>query len=330
MKHRSSWVGASSIGGIAVVALAIAACTSSNSGTGGTGDSSSASAFISSYCSYYGSCCGTQGLPSDGNQCRELLNFEVTGVYDATSGQACLDALKSASSADAAWCVDQTASNTTNAACNGAFGKTGGNVQPGGKCSGDSDCAAAPSGDSVACHDYYNFTTSTDTRICQVETHGKAGDGPCLGTVKTSNGATETDYQDQADAGMPSQGVYCFVSEGVTCDPQTYTCLALGQVGDPCTAEQCAPGANCNTSTDTCITAKATGSACTTTTECAAGDYCDTTGTNTCTVQLNSGAACTTSPQCSSGSCSNGKCGAGLASLGLALLCGNAPDSGSN
>jgi hypothetical protein len=329
MKYLPGWVGASSVGGIAVVALAIAACTSSNSGTG-SGDSSSASAFISSYCSYYGSCCGTQGFPSDGKQCRELLGFEVSGAYDATSGQACLDALKSASSANAAWCVDSTSSNTTNAACNGAFGKTGGNVQPGGTCKSDSDCAAAPSGDNVACRDYYNFTTSADTRICQVETHGKAGDGPCLGSVTTSNGSTITNYDDQADAGMPSQGVYCFVADGFTCDPQTHTCLALGQVGDKCTNEQCAPGANCNTSTDTCVTAKPTGSACTTNTDCVTGDYCDTTGTNTCIVQLSSGAACTTSPQCSSGECTNGKCGAGLASLGLALLCGNAVDAGSN
>jgi hypothetical protein len=319
MKRRSAKLGALSIGVTACIALATFACSSSNSGTR-TANASTASNFISSYCSYIGSCCGSQSLPSDGSQCREFLGFEVnSSAYNATQGQACLNAVSSAAGSDPAWCVDQQAS--TNTACNGAFGKSGGTVQPGGKCTTDSDCAAAPSGDVITCRTY--FSNNAQTQICQVETHGKAGDGPCLGTIKTVSGATDTSFNDQPDGGMPSQGVYCFNDDGVACDATTSTCVALGQIGDSsCLANGCVSGAHCDDTTDKCVASAATGSACTQTTDCITGNYCNTSGGNTCTAQLNTNAPCTTSDQCVSGSCSNGKCGAGLAAIGLALLCG--------
>ncbi|MEO8876821.1 MAG: hypothetical protein ABI461_14605, partial [Polyangiaceae bacterium] len=238
----------------AIAALTAVACSSSNSGAGSASDSSS---FIDQYCSYIATCCGSQSLPSDGKQCHALYSL-ASGTYDAQKGQACIDAVKAASSGDAAWCVDKTAD--TSGACEGVYAKSSGGVQPGGACKSDSDCAAAPAGSDVKCRDYYDFDTKADTEICQVETHGKAGDGPCLGTVTTQSGSTVTSYNDGGDGGThPSTGVVCFVSEGFTCESASDKCVALAQVGDDCSSAQCVTGSHCDFTSEKCVASVATG-----------------------------------------------------------------------
>ena len=317
---------------VGTLGIFLGACSSSNSGTG---TASTSSEFVDQYCTYYAACCGAENYPSDGKQCRSFAALAGGGTYDPQAGNACLSTLQSVSQKDPTWCVDDTAE--TNKACDPAFGKnSGGSVQPGGTCQTDSDCAAAPQGDEVSCRDYFSSTGGASTRICQVWTHGKAGDSPCIGTqTVTSSGITETSfYDDLTDDGgtHPSQGIICYTSDGVTCEQQNgaYTCVALGQVGDACQStgsSGCVPTAYCDSS-DKCVARIATGQSCTSTQACVAGDYCDTSGSGNCTAQLASGASCTTSQQCQSDDCTNGKCGAGLASIGLSFLCGSPTSSG--
>lgn len=319
--------------GIGGFAVALAACSSGNGG----GTAATSSDFIDQYCTYVAKCCGAESYPSDGKQCRSLLGaFTGGSTYNATAGNQCLAAVKSASDSDSAWCVDNTAQ--TNSACNAAFGKSGGggSVQPGGTCTTSSDCASPPTGDEVTCRDYFDFNSNTSTRICQVFVPGKAGDGPCLGTETSISGGTETSYNDSEvqDGGTyPSQGVICRTDDGVTCENVNgsgYKCVALGQVGDTCTggSGSCVSSAYCDFTSGKCAARGQTGDSCSaSSSSCVTGDYCDS-ATSKCTAQLASNAACTSSQQCQSNDCTNGKCGAGTGALGLSLLCGNAPDGG--
>lgn len=297
------------------------ACSSSSSGGGG-GDSSSASGFIDSYCSYVASCCGAEGTPSDGSQCRTLLSLSG-GAYDPAAGSACLDAVKKAAADDAGWCADQSSSDQ--AACNGAFKKTGqGSVAPGGKCGSDSDCAAAPAGDTVSCRHYFGENGAADADVCQVVVAGKAGDS-CNGSTSTSTtgNATFTSYTNDGDATSPlSQITLCNDVDGLDCENagDGYTCTALGAVGDDCHGGACALGTYCDYSTNKCAARLADGAACSASSSCVAGDFCDA-ASSVCKKKLKGGQACSTSDECESNDCPSGTCSAG-SSLALAFLCG--------
>lgn len=303
--------------GLAVLA-AVACSSSSSNGSSGSGDLSTSSGFIDTYCSYVGSCCGSESLPSNGEQCRALLSF-ASGTYDAKNGQACIDAVKAASASDASWCVD---SPSTTTACNAAFpSKTAGTVQPGGTCTGDTDCIASGSGDTAVC----TFAQAGGSaQICVDEKHGKAGDGPCFGTVSTaSGGITTTQYNTGATTGAgTAPEIFCFVADGVSCDQTSSTCTALAQIGDACTNTQCVAGAHCQFTNETCVANLAAGATCSQDSDCITGNYCSTGG-KVCTAQGGTGAACAGSSQCTSSNCNNGSCGASFGTaFGLALLCG--------
>ncbi len=205
---------------LSALAMVGAVACSSSSSSGGGGDTSSASGFIDSYCSYVASCCGAEGTPSDGSQCKSLLSFSGSGgTYDPVAGSACLDAVKKAAADDAGWCADQSSSDQ--AACNDAFKKTGqgSNVAPGGKCSSDSDCAPAPPGDTVSCRHYFGDNGAAGADICQVEAPGKEGDS-CNGeSTSTAGSGTVTSYSDDGDATSPlSQITICNDVDGLTCE----------------------------------------------------------------------------------------------------------------
>jgi hypothetical protein len=329
MKRRSSRLGAFSLVVGTVGVFAVAACSSSSNGGSASTDPSTLQGFINSYCSYVASCCGSQGLPSDGNQCRELLAFAGSN-YDATKGQACISAVQSASSSDVNWCVDTTASSSASTACNdvtSSSSSTTGSAAAGAKCNTASDCAAGPSGSTVVCQFPPISSGTTAQTVCIVETHGKAGDGPCFGTVTVSGGNTTTDNNINADAGAGTDPeIFCFAADGVTCDQTTSTCTALVAIGASCQGNlQCVAGAHCDFTTESCTANAATGDACKSDSDCVSGDYCATT----CTAQGAVGAACTSFNQCASGSCVNSKCSSsGGSALGLAFLCGGTSDGG--
>ncbi len=329
MNCRKLQRGAFSINVTAFVAFAMFACSSSsNNGTAGPTDPSTVGGFINSYCSYIGSCCGSQGRPSDGTQCRELLEFGNTSGYDPQKGQACIDAIKTASASDPAWCI--ASPSTTSAACDQATSSSPtGSGAPGAKCSTASDCAAGPTGSTVVCNFPLNSAGTSAQEICTVQVHGKAGDGPCFGTVTATPSSTVTTYNDSADAGAgTAPEVYCFIADGVSCDSTSSLCVALAQVGDSCAGTtQCVTTAHCDLTTQKCAANVATGGACVSSSDCISGDYCDGSS-STCAVQGGQGAACTSGDQCSSDDCESSKCGAGFGgSFGLALLCGG--DGGS-
>ncbi|MEO8798181.1 MAG: hypothetical protein ABI551_09870 [Polyangiaceae bacterium] len=305
------------------------ACSSSSSGGGAT---SNASGFIDSYCSYVASCCGAEGTPSDGSQCKSLLSLSG-GTYDPVAGTACIDAVKKAAADDAGWCADQSSSDQ--AACNGAFKKTGqgSSVAPGGKCSSDSDCAAAPAGDTVSCRHYFGDNGAADADICQVEAPGKEGDS-CNGSSSTSTAGsgTVTSYSNDGDATSPlSQITICNDVDGLTCvsGGGGYTCKALGAVGDDCQGGACSLATYCDYSTSKCASRLADGATCSSTSSCVAGDFCDE-ASSVCKKKLKGGEACSSFDACESNDCPSGTCspGGGGSSLALAFLCGGS--SGSN
>ena len=238
--------------------------------------------------------------------------------------------MKQSSDANAGWCADSSTSNPPE--CNNVYKKSGqaSNVAPGGKCSSDSDCAAAPSGDKVSCREYFADDGGSNVQICQVIVPGKAGDA-CNGESNSTGGTVVTSYSNDGDASNPpSQIVICADTDGLQCTSGTsggsgtsYTCTALGKAGDDCTSDgSCTIDNYCDFTSQKCAARAADGSSCSTGgQECVQADYCDD-GSSTCIAKLKAGAACGTSVECQSNDCSNGKCGAGRASFGLALLCG--------
>src|SRR5579872_201428 len=97
----------------AIVAGLVAACSSSSSG--------GAAGFAQQYCSLIEPCCADAGLSTSGQACQALLGSGLGGNYNATKGQACIDALKQQSSQP-----DFCTSGLSNPACNGVFSGSGG------------------------------------------------------------------------------------------------------------------------------------------------------------------------------------------------------------
>ncbi|MGH7330160.1 MAG: hypothetical protein ACREJX_17580, partial [Polyangiaceae bacterium] len=249
---------------VGTLGVFLGACSSNS----GSGTASTSSDFLDQYCNIYAGCCGAEGYPSDGKQCKTFLSLEASGTYNAQAGNTCLSTLQSISQKDPTWCVDDTAD--ADKACNGVYGNgTSGAVQPGGTCASDTDCAAAPTGDTVSCRDYFGSSGAT-TRICQVWAPGKAGDA-CGGTQTATPSGTETSFvgsEDSDGGAFPSQITICNTSDGVTCtgnESTGYTCTALGQPGDSCESTgSCVPTAYCDFGgTNNCIARVADGQACT-------------------------------------------------------------------
>ncbi|HEY8078399.1 MAG TPA: hypothetical protein VIF62_29925, partial [Labilithrix sp.] len=164
--------------GIAATAFAaiVFACSSSGSSGGGSVALSS-NDFTSQYCGLIISCCSTIMKTGDQTNCTSLYNALLGGEqYDATAGGKCLDETRAYQS-DPNFCKLDSSKTPD---CKHAFKEANtGNTQPGSACMQTSDCAASPDGD-VNCASY--FINNAETRICQVQVDGKAGDTPCIGT----------------------------------------------------------------------------------------------------------------------------------------------------
>ena len=315
-----------SISLLTVLAVLVPACTAgtqnTNSGgnegtSGGGGGADTAAAFDTSYCNLIARCCGTQGLPADGKSCNELFSAaSAEETYDSSSGAACLTAANNAANADPAWCA-KSAYEAVNLACNTVFTPKPGAVAAGAACTADSDCAF-PTGSKASC------TGSTSGKICQVQTPGKAGDSPCVGTLDPS-GVT---FFTNVSGSPPAQGYICAESDGVYC-ASGGKCTALVAVGASCAGNAtCAVGASCNFTNQQCEAPVAMGASCSAGQACATGTYCDST--NVCSAQLATGAACTSNLACVSTECKNDVCAddASSGSIVTAFLCGSASTSG--
>jgi hypothetical protein len=299
----------------------VIACSSGSSG----GGASSGSSFNQQYCQLLAPCCAKVNKPTDGKACELFLNvFTGNQTYDPVKGQACLDASRAASgSAD--FCTNGTSAQACNSVYSGSGSAGGGTKKPGDPCTNDSDCASSTEG-TVSCNTSFD-SKGGQTRICQLEIDGKAGDTPCIGT-KSGN---STSYSSSGTGATPppARGYLCDVAKNVYCSSKANACVAIADVGQDCDTSgfsyACVKSAYCDYATTKCVARLAVGADCSSSsTSCAEKAYCDQTSKK-CTAALADGAPCASSQECVSQSCVNKACAASSSggSFGGTLLCGN-------
>jgi Dickkopf-like protein len=295
-------------GGACVVALLLSQVL----GCGSNGGAGSANGFVNELCELYRPCCAAAGLRADGVQCRAFYGaFTSAGSYDAAAGEACLTAMRAASSQP-----DFCDGNAEPAACDAVFGTSSGTKAPGQTCDFDDDCAPSAQGEAI-CGSAFP-SGGGEIRKCQILVRGTAGSTPCIRTVEGSTWSSSYNGDD-----VPLMGYSCNVADGVRCDSLTDTCVALTPVGGDClTSSQCVREATCSSATDTCAARAPVGSACGLDSDCVKTAYCSDPG-GLCTARSANGTACTDDNQCVSDSCVNMKCAASTDNFALALLCGN-------
>jgi len=278
-------------------------------------DSTSSEAFVNDYCDLLMPCCAEAGLSSDPSSCRMMLSALTAGAeFDQSKADACLSAMRAASSHPDFCSMDDDVLDDGRA-CDGTFSESGdGSVPPGGQCDFDSDCASSDQGD-AECHHYYQDDVSYE--VCMIVADGQAGSTPCIGT------RTE-DWLMYTTSGKPPElGYVCDKADGLYCD-DTETCAALRKVGESCTSDDdCEMTAFCDSSANACAPRHAVGQPCTSTwsDECVTDAYCDET-TSTCQAKREAGDACTSYEQCKTDDCTNEVCRPNT-DIGLSLICGD-------
>jgi hypothetical protein len=310
-----AWVGWLGFG----AATTVCACSSG----GGGGGTAAAQAFTQQYCDLISPCCSKAGLPGNSQTCQSVVGaFTTSATYDASAGQACLQAMQQASM-QSSFCATLGGNPP---ACNGVFMQSGSGAKgPGQPCSLDQDCAA-PAGGRATCYIHGTIVDggTASSGSCVQLTSGTAGQGPCLGTVDGSI----TEYSWNGPSAPPGQAFLCNIADGVSCSGTTQKCTALAGTGQPCTQDVDCVGADyCNYGSTgampTCAQRLALGASCAgvASNACQSTAYCDPGG-QTCKPVLSDGSSCTFDQECQNGSCLNGTCGgAGSGNLGLALLC---------
>ena len=279
-------------------------------------DPSAAETFINDYCNLMMPCCKQAGLSSDPSDCKGMLAaFTMGASYNESKGNECIAAMRAASSSTEFCSMDDDVIND-NGACNDVFSSSGssGNVQPGGKCEMDSDCASTAQGDGEC---YYYWENEVSYEVCMIVAVGQADSGPCIGT----RSGNMTMYS--SSGAPPTMGYICDEADGLYCDSDSEKCVAMRPIGAACSySDRCVEAAYCDSSTGECAAKVAIGSTCTSSygEECVDTAYCDET-TMQCTARRADGAACTASRQCLSDMCSNDECEAN-ADLGMSLICG--------
>ena len=302
----------------------VIACSGSTTAGSSSGSASDSSAFVTQFCDLAAPCCSKISKSTDPSSCRTVYGALLTSyTYNAAKGSECLSAMQ-AHRNDADFCSTLTGESSS---CDDAFTKQStGSAAPGTACSDDSDCAPSTEG-KVDCA-YFYTSQGSQTRTCQVQIDGKAGDGPCSGT-RDGNSTTSTSTSGSDDAGAtsaPPRTFICDVANGVFCDGGK-TCAALAPLGSPCSGsygEGCVKGSFCDGTSKTCKSPGAVGSDCDSfsgNNVCMTGASCDQT-TKKCAATLADGAACMKDTECTSRSCVNAKCEAGKSS-DLQFVCGN-------
>jgi hypothetical protein len=284
----------------------------------------SAQDYATAVCKLLTRCCATLHRSNNFPRCRSALDLSV---YDAAvvsnlkfspeNARACLAQLSSVPDL----CADPDAVTLTIPACTRVYlGAKAEHVsdagpamvRPGRACLSSADCAPASEG-KVAC------VGSAGASICQVQSPGKPGDGPCSSTVDRFGHTVETQVAGR-DAGLPAvQTVACEHDRGAACDFATQKCVALADIGQPCVDDldcvdaaycDCVSGSPCTLTTKLCVARSSTGASCTLPGpyhQCPTDDYCDD-ATNTCKAQMEVGQPCTKSPQCRSRLCAANIC----------------------
>jgi hypothetical protein len=281
--------------------------------TASSNETSTSDAFITAYCDQFMPCCTKAGLTANDSLCRAFVTAFAPGyAYDPAAGDACLNEVRAASSSPT-FCEMNSLEVPS---CSRVFSANGTSA-PGTPCQKSEECAPQAAG-KVTCASIYR--NNAEIRKCQVQIQGKAGDGPCVGTVNgnvtMSSGGSATD--------VAPTGYLCNVADGLTCDFNSQKCTPLAAVGQPCnSSSSCVNTAYCDFSSPTphsCVARKPAGSVCgTTSNECETGTYCDSVH-KLCTTLTPDGGSCTASSACASSRCVNGVCAKGSASL--SLLCG--------
>jgi hypothetical protein len=212
--------------------------------------------------------------------------------------------------------------------CSSVLSSSGGAKNPGEACTQDQDCASSTEG-KVACATSYS-SGGAQTKVCQVQIKGKAGDAPCVATIDG-----DISYLTSSSTTPPSKGYTCDLADHLYCDTSGVSsnppdagqpppkCTAQQDVGGPCTSSyghECVKTAYCDYAQHKCMARVATGGDCSaSSSSCAPGNNCDGTSKK-CVAQLANGATCTAAAQCLSGQCVNGACAASQ-SLTLQMLC---------
>lgn len=170
-------------------------------------------------------------------------------------------------------------------------------------CSLTRDCQPVSEG-AIACADQIPAGSTGGLRYCQQQLKGKAGDGPCSGTVIGTLTALEIDFRYQADP-LPT-AYLCYIKDGLACSSETKKCERLSLLGEACTSVRCQTGLRC--ANGTCVTPAPLGADCTASNAlCDDQTYCDE-ATQKCAPDLPTGAACTFSSQCVTDICAAGMC----------------------
>jgi hypothetical protein len=273
--------------------------------------------FNETFCGYIAPCCKQLNITSSGNMsCTELMNFLSMGAkYDSSKGNACLAEMKTEVDAGT-FCNGNT--GDTPSVCNEVYSSESkrGNKKPGDTCDLDDDCALPVQGQ-VSCA--ADFSTSPIVSKCQVRISGTAGSTPCAGTQDGDF------YSGTGSDTFQSTITVCNTADGVKCDSQTSTCVALAGTGSRCGyTDDCLRSDYCNATLSVCATRLTAGATCsaTDTSPCGKDLYC-ATASKTCAPTLANGSACTSSGMCQSGYCST-TCQANplATAFGLALFCG--------
>jgi len=279
--------------------------------------SSGASSFIAAYCDMLMPCCVEAGLGANSSNCQQFLSaFSIGYTYNAAQGDACLEAMRAASSQPDFCSGGSSAGDST--ACNSVFSSSStGTKAPGEACEDDQDCAPSSKGE-VDCHYTWTMTEngSSETRTCMVLMDGSEGSAPCVGTVEGNT----TWYSGSSDGPPPAEGYLCDMAKGLYCSSSTTACTKLAAIGEDCFQAECVGGAYCDYSSGKCAAQVPAGGDCTSYDSCVDTAYC--AESNQCVARLPNGSACETSESCLSQSCVNKKC-EGSGDLGMTMLCGN-------
>ena len=258
-------------------------------------------AYVAAVCGSLPACCARFGYPFAESGCASGATSEASGLmgmidpttqaYDPNAAGDCLAGL----SALLKHCQVEGFGNPFPASCKRILvGKVG----LGGPCTGDGQCAPAP----------------TSQVLCQAESSAIGSLSKCIAVPFTPLGTSGAPCSLTCTEGLTSScsgtGVTsaelasCFTNDGLYCTAAN-TCGSLPAVGEACT-KFCAAGSYCNAGV--CVSQQSIGP-CSSDDACTSTTYCDV-ATKQCSPRLTDGTSCTLtkSPQCLSGACNHGAC----------------------
>ncbi len=264
------------------------------------GCKSPAEQFTDDFCDIAAPCCGQVGLPTGGALCHRMFGQPAGTTFNAAAADACLAGIHARKEASS-YCWPSPPIS-----CYSVF-DYGGTAEPGASCTHSSDCSSRT-----------NIGVECLMNTCVVVDLSGVGPGPCFADFWGDIGSPVNPWPSSAAAHMYE----CDRIAGAFCDPDTYVCSPLRDVGDACASDAaCKDGEWCNL--DLQCAAKGglndlcgqTDAACLDAYSCyngacqprlAPGEYC-----------LETGRSCPVGYQCSGGVCER------VPSLPLTGVCGD-------